>query len=168
MFFKTYNTQQVTVMPVFDCTWLSKNSCTTFSLRINKVLCLRLYTLFIHVWNCHIQYMSENFELNGCFCVSLSMYVCPVRPRSNVDGAGGSAGPVKMSVIEGEDAILPCEVRSVPPPTISWAKERQLISPFSPRYTYTYKTTHNTDFDNPKTPCTLLGYTIYMYVYICV
>ncbi|GLD49762.1 hemicentin-1, partial [Lates japonicus] len=58
-----------------------------------------------------------------------------IRPRSNVDGAGVSAEPVRMSVIEGEDAILPCEVHSVPPPTISWAKERQLISPFSPRHT---------------------------------
>uniref|UniRef100_A0A4W6D352 Hemicentin-1 n=1 Tax=Lates calcarifer TaxID=8187 RepID=A0A4W6D352_LATCA len=64
--------------------------------------------------------------------VQLTVYV---RPRSNVDGAGVSAEPARMSVIEGEDAILPCEVHSVPPPTISWAKERQLISPFSPRHT---------------------------------
>ncbi|XP_040895666.1 hemicentin-1 [Toxotes jaculatrix] len=64
--------------------------------------------------------------------VQLTVYV---RPRSNVGGAGGSAQPIRMSVIEGEDAILPCEVHSVPPPTISWAKERQLISPFSPRHT---------------------------------
>ncbi|XP_068563703.1 hemicentin-1 [Cebidichthys violaceus] len=64
--------------------------------------------------------------------VQLTVYV---RPRSNISGAGGTAEPMKMSVIEGEDAILPCEVHSVPPPTISWAKERQLISPFSPRHT---------------------------------
>ncbi|XP_027145831.1 hemicentin-1 [Larimichthys crocea] len=64
--------------------------------------------------------------------VQLTVYV---RPRSNGGGGGGSAEPMKMSVIEGEDAILPCEVRSVPPPTISWAKEKQLISPFSPRHT---------------------------------
>ncbi|KAF1385466.1 hypothetical protein PFLUV_G00108060 [Perca fluviatilis] len=64
--------------------------------------------------------------------VQLTVYV---RPRSNVGGAGGSAKPMRMSVIEGADAILPCEVHSVPPPTISWAKERQLISPFSPRHT---------------------------------
>uniref|UniRef100_UPI0037E9B6AB hemicentin-1 n=1 Tax=Semicossyphus pulcher TaxID=241346 RepID=UPI0037E9B6AB len=64
--------------------------------------------------------------------VQLTVYV---RPRSNAGGAGGSAEPMRMSVIEGEDAILPCEVRSVPPPTISWAKEKQLISPFSPRHT---------------------------------
>lgn len=67
-----------------------------------------------------------------CLCL-LSIYVHPVRPRSNADGAEDAAEPIKMSVIEGEEAILPCEVRSVPPPTISWAKERQLISPFSPR-----------------------------------
>ncbi|XP_028442536.1 hemicentin-1 isoform X2 [Perca flavescens] len=64
--------------------------------------------------------------------VQLTVYV---RPRSNVAGAGGSAKPMRLSVIEGVDAILPCEVHSVPPPTISWAKERQLISPFSPRHT---------------------------------
>ncbi|KAM7388095.1 hypothetical protein PAMP_024296 [Pampus punctatissimus] len=65
--------------------------------------------------------------------VQLTVYV---RPRSNTNGgAGGSMEPSRMSVIEGEDAILPCEVHSVPPPTISWAKERQLISPFSPRHT---------------------------------
>ncbi|XP_071342317.1 hemicentin-1 isoform X2 [Trachinotus anak] len=64
--------------------------------------------------------------------VQLTVYV---RPRSSVDGAGVSAEPMRMSVVEGEDAILPCEVHSVPPPTISWAKERQLISPFSPRHT---------------------------------
>ncbi|XP_031169752.1 hemicentin-1 isoform X2 [Sander lucioperca] len=64
--------------------------------------------------------------------VQLTVYV---RPRSNVGGAGGSAKPMRISVIEGVDAILPCEVHSVPPPTISWAKERQLISPFSPRHT---------------------------------
>ncbi|XP_032380766.1 hemicentin-1 isoform X2 [Etheostoma spectabile] len=64
--------------------------------------------------------------------VQLTVYV---RPRSNVGGAGGSPKPIRMSVIEGVDSILPCEVYSVPPPTISWAKERQLISPFSPRHT---------------------------------
>uniref|UniRef100_A0A3Q3ALP3 Hemicentin 1 n=1 Tax=Kryptolebias marmoratus TaxID=37003 RepID=A0A3Q3ALP3_KRYMA len=40
--------------------------------------------------------------------------------------------PVRMSVIEGEEIILPCEVHSVPRPTITWAKGKQLISPFSP------------------------------------
>ncbi|XP_034438633.1 hemicentin-1 isoform X1 [Hippoglossus hippoglossus] len=64
--------------------------------------------------------------------VQLTVYV---RPRTNVDGAGVSAEPMRMSVIEGEDVVLPCEVHSVPPPTISWAKERHLISPFSPRHT---------------------------------
>uniref|UniRef100_A0A3Q1B6M5 Hemicentin-1 n=1 Tax=Amphiprion ocellaris TaxID=80972 RepID=A0A3Q1B6M5_AMPOC len=64
--------------------------------------------------------------------VQLTVYV---RPRSSAGGAGGSPDPMRMSVIEGEDAVLPCDVHSVPPPTISWAKERQLISPFSPRHT---------------------------------
>ncbi|XP_029939526.1 hemicentin-1, partial [Salarias fasciatus] len=64
--------------------------------------------------------------------VQLTVYV---RPRSSAGGVGGSVKPVKMSVIEGLDAVLPCDVHSVPPPTISWAKERQLISPYSPRHT---------------------------------
>ncbi|KAM3875993.1 hemicentin-1 [Diretmus argenteus] len=59
--------------------------------------------------------------------VQLTVYV---RPRSR--GGEGSRG---VSVNEGEDATLPCEVRSVPPPIITWAKERQLISPYSPRHT---------------------------------
>ncbi|XP_019730955.1 hemicentin-1 isoform X2 [Hippocampus comes] len=57
-----------------------------------------------------------------------------VRPRSNTSGARVSSVPTRMSVIEGEDAILLCEVHSVPPPSISWARERQLISPYSPRH----------------------------------
>uniref|UniRef100_A0A665VTB7 Hemicentin-1 n=1 Tax=Echeneis naucrates TaxID=173247 RepID=A0A665VTB7_ECHNA len=64
--------------------------------------------------------------------VQVTVYV---RPRSSVGSGEESAEPMRMSVVEGEDAILPCEVHSVPPPTISWAKERQLISPFSPRHT---------------------------------
>ncbi|XP_023810079.1 hemicentin-1 isoform X2 [Oryzias latipes] len=63
--------------------------------------------------------------------VQLTVYV---RPRSSSDGTRDSSQPVKISVIEGEDALLPCDVRSVPPPTISWAKGKQLISPFSPRH----------------------------------
>ncbi|KAK7889294.1 hypothetical protein WMY93_024854 [Mugilogobius chulae] len=59
--------------------------------------------------------------------VQLTVYV---RPRSNTN-PDGRIVPLKMSVVEGEDVILPCDVQSVPPPTISWAKERQLISPFS-------------------------------------
>ncbi|CAG5863670.1 unnamed protein product [Menidia menidia] len=70
--------------------------------------------------------------------VQLTVYGNPhtnlVRPRPHAVGNGGSAEPVKMSVIEGEDTVLPCDVHSVPPPTISWAKEKQLISPFSPRH----------------------------------
>ncbi|CAK6971319.1 hemicentin-1 [Scomber scombrus] len=66
--------------------------------------------------------------------VQLTVYVRP-RSGTNIGGPRGTTEPSKMSVIEGEDAILPCEVHSVPPPTISWAKERQLISPYSPRHT---------------------------------
>lgn len=71
-------------------------------------------------------------SLTRCTPVGL-LPVSTVRPRSNGGGPGSSAEPIRMSAIEGEDALLPCEVHSVPPPTISWAREKHLISPFSPR-----------------------------------
>ncbi|XP_036834633.1 hemicentin-1 isoform X2 [Oncorhynchus mykiss] len=66
--------------------------------------------------------------------VQLTVYV---RPRqSGVSGGVRSNGEaLEVSVIEGEDVTLPCEVQSIPPPIITWAKEKQLISPFSPRHT---------------------------------
>ncbi|XP_061680955.1 hemicentin-1 isoform X2 [Syngnathoides biaculeatus] len=63
--------------------------------------------------------------------VQLTVYV---RPRSNAGSASGSLDPMRISVTEGEDAILLCDVHSVPPPSISWAKEKRLISPYSPRH----------------------------------
>ncbi|XP_039591708.1 hemicentin-1 isoform X2 [Polypterus senegalus] len=66
--------------------------------------------------------------------VQLTVYV---KPR--VSGQRGKQeegnGLVEISVIAGEDVILPCEVQSIPPPIITWAKDMQLISPFSPRHT---------------------------------
>ncbi|KAJ0032742.1 hypothetical protein NQD34_002823 [Periophthalmus magnuspinnatus] len=62
--------------------------------------------------------------------VQLTVYV---RPRSRTSPDGPSV-PLNMSVVEGDDVILPCEVQSAPPPTFSWAKERHLISPFSIRH----------------------------------
>ncbi|XP_067893515.1 hemicentin-1 isoform X1 [Heterodontus francisci] len=66
--------------------------------------------------------------------VQLTVYV---KPRVITESRGGSerASPKEISVIEGEDVTLPCEVQSFPPPIISWAKNMQLISPFSPRHT---------------------------------
>ncbi|TSL47575.1 Hemicentin-1 [Bagarius yarrelli] len=67
--------------------------------------------------------------------VQLTVYV---RPRPGGVGAGdhlGSRDPVDMSVTVGEDITLPCEVQSVPPPIITWAKDKQLISPHSIRHT---------------------------------
>ncbi|XP_056893820.1 hemicentin-1 isoform X2 [Takifugu flavidus] len=75
--------------------------------------------------------MATNAAGHASRRVQLTVYV---RPRSNAGGAGSSAEPIRMSAIEGEDAVLPCEVHSVPPPTVSWARERHLISPFSPRH----------------------------------
>lgn len=61
-----------------------------------------------------------------------------VRPRPSGGGGAGIQGNLdellEMSVTVGDDVTLPCEVKSVPPPIITWAKDKQLISPFSPRY----------------------------------
>lgn len=61
-----------------------------------------------------------------------------MKPR--LSGVGGtevennSGKLLEMSVKVGDDVTLPCEVESVPPPIITWAKDKQLISPFSNRY----------------------------------
>ncbi|ELV11507.1 Hemicentin-1 [Tupaia chinensis] len=66
--------------------------------------------------------------------VQLTVYV---RPRVFGDQRGLSQEkPVEVSVLAGEEATLPCEVKSLPPPVITWAKETQLISPFSPRHMF--------------------------------
>ncbi|XP_011246353.1 hemicentin-1 isoform X3 [Mus musculus] len=66
--------------------------------------------------------------------VQLTVYV---RPRVFGDQRGLSQDkPVEISVLAGEEAILPCEAKSLPPPIITWAKDSQLISPFSPRHTF--------------------------------
>ncbi|XP_053542916.1 hemicentin-1 isoform X1 [Ictalurus punctatus] len=67
--------------------------------------------------------------------VQLTVYV---RPRLSGGGDGersGSTEPLDMSVTVGDDVTLPCDVQSVPPPIITWAKDKQLISPYSPRHT---------------------------------
>uniref|UniRef100_H0XAK9 Hemicentin 1 n=1 Tax=Otolemur garnettii TaxID=30611 RepID=H0XAK9_OTOGA len=66
--------------------------------------------------------------------VQLTVYV---RPRVFGDLRGLSQDkPVEISVLAGEEVTLPCEVKSLPPPIITWAKETQLISPFSPRHMF--------------------------------
>ncbi|XP_006730990.2 hemicentin-1 [Leptonychotes weddellii] len=66
--------------------------------------------------------------------VQLTVYV---RPRVFGDQRGLSQDkPVEISILAGEEVTLPCEVKSLPPPIITWAKETQLISPFSPRHTF--------------------------------
>ncbi|XP_052593110.1 hemicentin-1 isoform X2 [Peromyscus californicus insignis] len=66
--------------------------------------------------------------------VQLTVYV---RPRVFGDQRGLSQDkPVEISVLAGEEVTLPCEAKSLPPPIITWAKDSQLISPFSPRHTF--------------------------------
>ncbi|XP_013377196.1 PREDICTED: hemicentin-1 isoform X3 [Chinchilla lanigera] len=66
--------------------------------------------------------------------VQLTVYV---RPRVFGEHQGLSQDkPVEISVLAGEEVTLPCEVKSLPPPVITWAKETQLISPFSPRHIF--------------------------------
>uniref|UniRef100_A0A8C9UE41 Hemicentin 1 n=1 Tax=Serinus canaria TaxID=9135 RepID=A0A8C9UE41_SERCA len=69
----------------------------------------------------------------------LNMFHVIVKPRVSRPGdqqENAHDKPIEVSVIAGEDVTLPCEVRSLPPPIITWAKEMQLISPFSPRHTF--------------------------------
>ncbi|KAH0618306.1 hypothetical protein JD844_017377 [Phrynosoma platyrhinos] len=68
--------------------------------------------------------------------VQLTVYVKPRVSRLGNKQRGSPENPLEMSVIAGEDVTLPCEVKSLPPPIITWAKEIQLISPFSPRHTF--------------------------------
>nr|DBA18217.1 TPA: hypothetical protein GDO54_016492 [Pyxicephalus adspersus] len=48
--------------------------------------------------------------------------------------AESSKAHIELSAKVGDDVVLPCEVKSVPPPFITWAKETQYISPFSQRH----------------------------------
>ncbi|XP_055962583.1 hemicentin-1 [Sorex fumeus] len=59
--------------------------------------------------------------------VQLTVYV---RPRI------ASPAPPELSVLAGAEVTLPCEATSLPPPVVSWARDRRLISPFSPRHTF--------------------------------
>ncbi|NXE93182.1 HMCN1 protein, partial [Menura novaehollandiae] len=68
--------------------------------------------------------------------VQLTVYVKPRVSRPGDLQGSAHDKPIEVSVIAGEDVTLPCEVRSLPPPIITWAKEMQLISPFSPRHTF--------------------------------
>ncbi|KTF76822.1 hypothetical protein cypCar_00021533 [Cyprinus carpio] len=67
--------------------------------------------------------------------VQLTVYV---KPR--LSGVGGTEMEnnynklLEMSVKVGDDVTLPCELESIPPPIITWAKDKQLISPFSNRH----------------------------------
>ncbi|KFP01647.1 Hemicentin-1, partial [Calypte anna] len=68
--------------------------------------------------------------------VQLTVYVKPRVSRPGDQEGNASDNPIEISVLAGEDVTLPCEVKSLPPPIITWAKEMQLISPFSPRHTF--------------------------------
>ncbi|NWV42606.1 HMCN1 protein, partial [Grantiella picta] len=68
--------------------------------------------------------------------VQLTVYVKPRVSRPGDQQGNAHDKPIEISVIAGEDVTLPCEVRSLPPPIITWAKEMQLVSPFSPRHTF--------------------------------
>ncbi|XP_064928861.1 hemicentin-1 isoform X2 [Columba livia] len=68
--------------------------------------------------------------------VQLTVYVKPRVSRPGDEEGNAYDKPLEISVIAGEDVTLPCEVKSLPPPIITWAREMQLISPFSPRHTF--------------------------------
>ncbi|KAM8931068.1 hemicentin-1 [Pelodytes ibericus] len=67
--------------------------------------------------------------------VQLTVYVKPkISNPDSLHPNGSRKHHVEISVKAGEDAILPCEAKSIPPPFITWAKETQLISPYSQRH----------------------------------
>uniref|UniRef100_A0ABM5GDB4 Hemicentin-1 n=1 Tax=Pogona vitticeps TaxID=103695 RepID=A0ABM5GDB4_9SAUR len=68
--------------------------------------------------------------------VQLTVYVKPRVTRPEDQQGSSLDNPLELSVVAGEDVTLPCEVKSLPPAIITWAKEMQLISPFSPRHTF--------------------------------
>ncbi|NXL89730.1 HMCN1 protein, partial [Alectura lathami] len=68
--------------------------------------------------------------------VQLTVYVKPRVSRPGDQRGNESDKPIEISVTAGDEVTLPCEVKSLPPPIITWAKEMQLISPFSPRHTF--------------------------------
>uniref|UniRef100_A0A8B9SMW0 Hemicentin 1 n=1 Tax=Anas platyrhynchos TaxID=8839 RepID=A0A8B9SMW0_ANAPL len=61
--------------------------------------------------------------------VQLTVYVKPRVSRPGDQQGNAYDEPIDISVTAGEDVTLPCEVKSLPPPIITWAKEMQLISP---------------------------------------
>lgn len=65
------------------------------------------------------------------------LFLFSVKPRILNTGSSslqdGFKGQIEISAKLSDDVVLPCEVKSVPPPFITWAKETQLISPFSQR-----------------------------------
>ncbi|XP_038613568.1 hemicentin-1 [Tachyglossus aculeatus] len=65
--------------------------------------------------------------------VQLTVYV---KPRLSGHQGKSHDKPIEISVTAGEDVLLPCEVKSLPPPVVTWAREMQLISPFSSRHTF--------------------------------
>ncbi|XP_068096243.1 hemicentin-1 isoform X2 [Hyperolius riggenbachi] len=64
--------------------------------------------------------------------VQLTVYVKPRFVNAGLEE--GSKKHIEISANVNEDVVLPCEIKSVPPPFITWAKETQLISPFSQRH----------------------------------
>ncbi|XP_060132638.1 hemicentin-1 isoform X1 [Zootoca vivipara] len=68
--------------------------------------------------------------------VQLTVYVKPRVSRPGDQQGFSRDNPIEISVTAGEEVTLPCEVKSLPPPIITWAKEMQLISPYSPRHTF--------------------------------
>uniref|UniRef100_A0A803Y2N3 Ig-like domain-containing protein n=1 Tax=Meleagris gallopavo TaxID=9103 RepID=A0A803Y2N3_MELGA len=55
----------------------------------------------------------------------LNMFHVTVKPRVSRPEDQQGHGPLEISVISGEDVTLSCEVKSLPPPIITWAKETQ-------------------------------------------
>uniref|UniRef100_A0A8C5TYJ9 Hemicentin 1 n=1 Tax=Malurus cyaneus samueli TaxID=2593467 RepID=A0A8C5TYJ9_9PASS len=74
------------------------------------------------------EYVCTATNAAGYSLQLLNVFRVLVKPRVSRPGdqqGNARETPIEVSVIAGEDVTLPCEVRSLPPPIITWAKETQ-------------------------------------------
>uniref|UniRef100_A0A8C1I856 Hemicentin 1 n=1 Tax=Cyprinus carpio TaxID=7962 RepID=A0A8C1I856_CYPCA len=84
--------------------------------------------------------VSPSGEESGEFVCTATNAAGYSSRKPRLSGVGGTEMEnnynklLEMSVKVGDDVTLPCELENIPPPIITWAKDKQLISPFSNRY----------------------------------
>uniref|UniRef100_A0A673IBQ3 Hemicentin-1 n=1 Tax=Sinocyclocheilus rhinocerous TaxID=307959 RepID=A0A673IBQ3_9TELE len=128
-------------VPKPDVTW-SKSSSTYLLCSVLRVFCGFDSCVFIFsvcaLFVCFLFISLVLPPISPCCTYTVCLCKRVVKPRQSVVGGtemqNNSGKLLEMSVKVGDDVTLPCEVESVPPPIITWAKDKQLISPFSNRH----------------------------------